>query len=119
MAKNKSKKPDIENFELYTKLMGLVPLIEIKGDKMPYTSMNGNMFSFLKEGSVALRLSEVDRCEFIKKFKSQLFETYGTVMKEYVTISPTQLKKSKDLKPFVKKSFDYAKTLKAKPTKKK
>jgi hypothetical protein len=92
---------------------------EIKGDTLPYTSMNGNMFSYLKEGSVALRLDEKNREEFIKKFRSKLFEAYGIIQKEYVTISPTLLKKTGELKSYAKKSFEYARTLKAKPTKRK
>jgi len=117
MAKKSMTPP--ENLDMYKNLMTSIPGIEVKGATMPYTSLNGNMFSFLKEGSVALRLSAEDREEFIKKYKSSLFETYGTVMKEYVTISPALLKKIKELKPYVLKGYEYAKTQKAKPTKKK
>lgn len=108
----------LENLDLYTALMSSVPEIEVKGATMPYTSLNGNMFSFLKEGLVALRLAEKDREQFIKKYGTALFETYGTVMKEYVSVPVHLLKKPKELKPYVVKSYDYAKTLKAKPTKK-
>jgi TfoX/Sxy family transcriptional regulator of competence genes len=108
-----------ENLDLYTELMSSLPGIEVKGATMPYTSLNGNMFSFLKEGAVGLRLSKEAREEFLKNYKTTLFETYGTVMKEYVTVSAALLKESKELKPWIIKSHDYAKTLKAKPTKKK
>jgi hypothetical protein len=114
-----NKKSEPKNLALYTQLMSVVPKAEIKGDSMPYTSMNGNMYSFLKEGSVALRLGQADREEFIEKFKSKLFEAYSAVMKEYVTITPALLKKTKELKPYARKSFEYAQTLKAKATKKK
>jgi hypothetical protein len=66
-----------------------------------------------------LRLSPEAREEFLKKYKTKLFETYGTVMKEYVTIAPALLKKTKELTPWIIESHDYAKTLKAKLTKKK
>ena|ERR1700740_2786796 len=115
----KNKNPEPENKELYTKLMATLPEIEIKGATMPYTSLNGNMFSYLKEGAVALRLAEKDRIDFIKKFDSHLFEAYGIVMKEYVTLTPSLLQNPKSLIPFVKKSYEYVKTLRAKPTKKK
>jgi hypothetical protein len=118
MAK-KANTPEPENFKSYETLISSITGEEIKGATMPYTSMNGNMYSFLKEGMVALRLPEKERDEFIKKFKSKLFETYGTVMKEYVTISPALLKKTKELKPYVLLSVEYAKTLKPKATKKK
>jgi TfoX/Sxy family transcriptional regulator of competence genes len=104
------------NEDLYVSLMNQVRGIEIKGATMPYTSFNGNMFSYLKDGDVALRLGEKEREEFIKKFKTSLFQTYGITQKEYVTIPAALLKKYKDLKPYVIKSFEYVKTLKAKPT---
>lgn len=116
MAKKTSIAP--ENIEHYTKLMTSVQGPEIKGATMPYTSMNGNMFSFLKEGRVGLRLPDNEREVFLKKYRSTLFETYGTVMKEYVTITPALMKKINEMKPYVKASYEYAKTLKAKPTKK-
>jgi|SRR3989344_3155656 len=97
--------------------MKIFPEAEIKEASIPYTSLNGNMFSILKEVRVGLRLSEEDREDFILKFKSELFETYGAVMKEYVTISSSLLKNTKPLTPSVKKSYEYIKTLKAKPTK--
>ena len=112
MAKKTAAPP--ENVDLYINLMTSVPGIEVKGATMPYTSLNGNMFSFLKEGAVALRLAEHDREVFLKKFKSSLFETIGTVMKEYVTISQALLKKPKDLKPYILLSYAYAKKLKSK-----
>jgi hypothetical protein len=77
-----------ENLEMCKKLMTIVPGIEVKGASMPYASLNGNMSAFLKEGSVALRLSAANREGFIKKYHASLFETFCTVMKEYVTISP-------------------------------
>jgi hypothetical protein len=90
----KGQRKNSVNLELYAALMTF-PEVEIKGATMPYTSVNGNIYSYLKDGSVALRLSEEDRKTFIKKFKSKLFETYGIIQKEYVTISPTLLKKKK------------------------
>ncbi|MBC7864229.1 MAG: hypothetical protein IAF38_14725 [Bacteroidia bacterium] len=119
MPAKKAKTDSPKNSDLYTKLMESVSGIEVKGATMPYTSLNGNMFSFLKDGVVALRLPEKERGQFIKKYKSNLFETYGTLMKEYVAVSEVHLKKTKDLKPYVILSYEYAKTLKAKATKKK
>jgi len=106
-----------ENFDLYTSLMQAVSEIEVKGAKLRYTSMNGNMYSLLQNGEVALRLPAEDREAFIKKYKARLHEAYGAVMKEYVTISKELLKKTKELQPYVVKSFEYAQTLKAKPAK--
>jgi len=77
------------------------------------------MFSFLKEGVVALRLPEKEREQFLKKYKSELFEAYGAVMKEYVTVPVILLKKPKDLKLYVVTSYNYAQKLNPKPTRKK
>jgi hypothetical protein len=35
---------------------------------------------------LAIRLPEDKRQEFLKKYKTTLFEAYGAVMKEYVTV---------------------------------
>lgn len=101
----------------YNKLLATHPKVERKGAAMPYTSLNGNMYSFMsKEGLVGLRLAEPDREAFLKKYKTQLFETYGTVMKEYVTVPPALLKKTKELSKYLAISYEYALTLKPKAT---
>src|SRR2546423_11465613 len=61
--------------------------VELKGATMPYTSVNGNMFSFLsKDGRLGLRMSAEDRNAFIEKFETSLLESHGIVLKEYVTV---------------------------------
>ena len=46
-----------ESLALYERLVATNPEVERKGATMPYTSVNGHMFSFLgKDGGVALRL---------------------------------------------------------------
>ena len=104
----------------YARLIALYPAIELKGAANPYTSLNGNMFSYLHpSGSVALRLAPGDREQFLKHYASKLFEAYGVVQKEYVTIPDSLLERTAELQPWFERSFEYAKTLKPKPTKKK
>jgi len=104
---------------IYDKLVTSNSSIERKGDTMPYTSLNGNMFSLLgKDGSLGFRQSKQDREEFLDKYKSGLMEQYGVVMKEYVLISDRLLSSPKDLKKYFDLSYAYAKTLKPKPTSK-
>jgi len=87
---------------------------------MPYTSLNGHMFSFLSpDGKMGLRLPQAEREEFIKKFKSQLFIAHGTVLKEYGTVPEELLKDAKLLKKYFGISYEYVKSLKPKPTAKK
>ena len=107
------------NFDFYKKLIATNPEVELKGASMPYTSYNGNMFSYLeKDGSLGLRLPTTELENFLKKYKTTLFLSYGIVKKEFVLVPDKLLKNTKELKPYFDISFEYVKTLKAKPTKK-
>lgn len=86
---------------------------------MPYTSANGNMYSFLDpEGALALRLDKAERESFLKKYKTGLKEQHGTVLKEYVAVPDSLFKNTKQLESWFLSSFEYAQKLKAKPSKK-
>lgn len=77
------------------------------------------MFTILHQSrTLAIRLPEAEREAFIKKYKTSLFESYGAVMKEYVTVPDSLLRKTKELAAYLSLSNEYAKTLKAKPTRK-
>jgi hypothetical protein len=105
--------------EAYNKLVATIPAIERKGDTVPYTSYNGHMFSYLeKDGSLGLRLPEVARQEFLQKYKTTLFVSYGIVKKEYVLVPDRLLGNLKDLMPYFEMSLEYVKSLKPKPSKK-
>jgi hypothetical protein len=109
-----------EKLELYEKLVATNPNVERKGATMPYTSCNGHMFSLLtKEGWLALRLPAEEREAFLKKYKTNLAEQYGAVMKEYVQVPDALLKKTQELKKYFDLSFAYVCSLKPKATKKK
>src|SRR5262249_7973004 len=84
--------------ELYEKLVATNPRVARKGATMPYTSLNGHMFSFLtKTGKLALRLSTAERDSFLKKYKTTLCEQYGTIQREYVEVPDSLPKKTKEL----------------------
>jgi hypothetical protein len=109
-----------KQLELYNNLIASIPVIDRKGKTMPYTSVNGHMFSFLdKEGKMGLRLSEEDREAFIQKYNCTLMIQYERVMKEYVVVPNDLLSDTKKLSTYLKKSYDYISSLKPKPTKKK
>ena len=58
--------------QLYEKLVATNPLVARKGDTMPYTSVNGHMFSSLgKDGVLSLRLPAGVREAFLKKYDSR------------------------------------------------
>jgi TfoX/Sxy family transcriptional regulator of competence genes len=107
------------NVDLYDKLIATNPKVERKGAANPYTSLNGNMFTLLHQSSLAIRLPEDKREEFLRKYNTTLFTAYGTVMKEYVAVPDALLKKTKELQKYLEFSYEYAKTLRPKPTKKK
>ena len=105
---------------MYEALLATIPGLERKGDANPYTSLNGNMFTLLHQSSrLAIRLPEDKRQEFLKKHKTKLFEAYGTVMAEYVAVPDALLTDTRELKKYLLHSYEYARTLKPKPTKKK
>jgi TfoX/Sxy family transcriptional regulator of competence genes len=109
-----------EKLALYEKLVATNPDVPRKGDTMPYTSLNGNMFTLLtKEGTLILRLDPDNQAAFIKKYKSKLPVQYGAVMREYVEVPDTLLAKTRELKKYFDLSYAYASSLKAKPAKKK
>ena len=102
-----------DKLELYEKLVATNPKIERKGAANPYTSLNGHMFTYLNaSGSLALRLPAEARQKFLKKYKTTLFEAYGAVMKEYVTVPDSLLKNTKELQKYFASSYQYAGSLK-------
>jgi hypothetical protein len=84
---------------------------------MPYTSVNGNMFSLLTpDGTLALRLPADERDAFLKRYDTTLCVQYGAVMKEYVSVPSALLRKTRELGKYLDISYRYARSLKPKPT---
>ena len=81
-GKESSRIPS-ERLEHYDRLIATQPGVERKGATLPYTSVNGHMFSFLSDaGTLALRLPREDREAFLEQYGTTLHEAHGTVMKE-------------------------------------
>ncbi len=77
------------------------------------------MFSYLhSSGAMALRLPKRERENFLEKYDTKLFEAYGVVQKEYVTVPDGLMANTDELQPYITISYEYAKSLKPKPTKK-
>ena len=58
--------------------MATHPNIERKGAALPYTSVNGNMFSILTaDSTLALRLPTPGREAFLKRYNTTLSTQYG------------------------------------------
>lgn len=94
--------------------------MELKGATVPYTSLNGNMLSYLsKDGKLTLRLPRHRTLHVLKKYKAKLCDACGFVQREYVEVPDALLEKTSELKKYFDASFDYVSSLKAKPTKRK
>jgi len=120
MAKPAARAIPLERLRLYEKLVATNPNVERKGDTVPYTSLNGHMFSYLsKEGKLALRLPAGEREAFLKKYKAKLCEAYGRVQPEYVEVPDSLLSSTRELKKFFDSSYEYVGSLKPKSTTKK
>jgi hypothetical protein len=120
MAKSTANTAWQQKLELYEKLVATRPGVERKGATVPYTSLNGHMFSYLsKEGKLALRLPAEDREAFLKKHKARLCEAYGVVQVEYVEVPDALLHRTQELGKFFDISYKYVESLKPKPTAKK
>jgi hypothetical protein len=117
MGKAKAAAP-ADKVGLYEKLVATNPKVQRKGAMLPYTSLNGHMFSMLtKTGTLALRLPTEVRQAFLKKYRTRLCEQYGIVMPEYVEVPDALLRNTEELKEFFDVSYAYVSSLKPKPTK--
>jgi TfoX/Sxy family transcriptional regulator of competence genes len=122
MGAKKAKKSGApaDKLALFDKLIAANPGIERKGSDNAYAAVNGNMFLLMQPtGVLAMRLPEGARDEFLKRYKTKLYEAYGAVMKEYVTVPDDLLGKTKELQKYLGLSYEYVKGLRPKPSKKK
>jgi TfoX/Sxy family transcriptional regulator of competence genes len=118
-AKAKKSGVPADKLALFDKLIAIRPEIERKGANNAYAAVNGNMFLLMQpDGVLAIRLPDDAREKFLKKYKAKLHEAYGAVMKEYVAVPDAAMGKTKELQEYVDASYEYAKSLKAKATKK-
>ena len=118
-TKEKNSTISQKNIDAYDKLVATNNKVERKGDTVPYTSHNGQMFSYLeKDGSLGLRLPPEELEEFLKKYKTTLFKSYGIIKKEYALVPDKLLMNTKELKSWFDISFEYVQSLKPKPVKK-
>jgi hypothetical protein len=117
MAKTTARYADA--LQAYDTLVATNPKVARKGKTMPYTSVNGHMFSVLtKDGTPALRLPSGDRDAFLVQHRTTPCKMYGMVMEEYVVVPDALLKNTRSLKKYFDASYGYVSALKPKPTSK-
>jgi len=108
-----------KKLDLYKKLVATQGGTELKGATIPYTSLNGHMYSFLsKQNELSLKLPSDEIPKFLEKYKSRLAENYGIVQKEYVVVPDELLKKTTEIKKYFQISHTYISSLKPKTTSK-
>jgi hypothetical protein len=121
MARKKVAAPAAK-VELYRKLLGSVEGIDTKSNfASAYTAINGNMYSMIsKHGVVGIRLPQPDRDAFLEKYETELFrgDPAWPPAKEFVAIPEDLLSNTRALKPYLKRSLEYAKAMKPKGGKK-
>ena len=107
-----------EKISLFAKLVGTVPTVELKGDTIPYCSLNGHMYCYLsKEGTLALRLPADIRQQFLEQYNTTLMTAYGIVQKEYVVVLDQLLENTDELRSWFSNSHLHVGLLKPKPAK--
>jgi hypothetical protein len=108
-----------ETLAQYEHVIAATPGLVRKGAANPYTAVNGNMSSYLHpRGEVALRLPAPAREAFLAEHKTGLFEAYGVIQKEYVTVPAALLADTEALTPWFRESLAYVAGLKPKLSKK-
>ena len=83
----------------------------------PCAFARDNMFMGLHQESLLLRLPDGDRERFLAEYDSEIFQPFpGRVMREYVVVPHELVRKAAALRPWIKRSLEYAASL---PVKKK
>ena len=109
-----------EKLVIYDKFIATNNNFERKGKTMPYTSVNGYMFSMLnKDAEIGLRLPKESAEKFMEKYKTTRYKSHGAWIKDYVLIPEKLHKKITSLAPYLQESYEYTMSLPPKPGKKK
>ena len=117
MTKDKPSPATAASIPAYDRVIAAHEGLERKGAKLPYTSLNGNMSSYLAEdGTLVLRLPAGDRESFLAEYGTQLHTAYGTVQKEYVDVPAVLLEATEELAPWFAASVRCVGGLSPKPT---
>ncbi len=116
MAQKKVTAPE-DKVLLYRKLLESVKGIDTKSNfGSAYTAINGNMYTVIsKHGVVGIRLPHGEREAFLERYDTELFrgDPEWPPAKEFVAVPDHLLANTKLLRPYLEKSFAYAKTLKS------
>ncbi len=112
-AKRKWTKPPEALVALFGELVDGLPGAELRQMfGCPVAFVSGNMLSGLHQSSMMLRLSEVDRAAFQKRYAARLFEPIpGRIMREYVVLPGSLVGDPRELKKWVARGHAYVASL--------
>ena len=97
---------------LYDQAIAMCEDFTRKGKSMPYTSVNGHMFSQLnKDGQLGIRLSKENREAFGQEYPVEPFLSYKSVMKDYVLIPEPMWEDLGKIAALLKQGHQYALSL--------
>lgn len=101
-----------QKLAIYDKIIATNSKFERKGKTVPYTSANGYMFTLLnKEAEIGFRLPKPVAREFIEKYNSGPFKSYGAVMRDYVLIPEDLLQNLELLADYLDQSYEFVMSL--------
>lgn len=104
-----------EKLKLYDDLVKQCPRFDRKGKTMPYTSANGYMFSLLnKAGEIGIRFSREVQKNYMEKYDTGSFKSYGAVMQGYILIPEKMLEDGAEMAVLLNESYDYVMSLEPK-----
>jgi len=86
--------------------------IERKGKTVPYTSVNGHMFSLLnKNGELGFRFSKQVQEQYFKKYNTTYLMSHGAKMNGYILVTEEMFSDINQLVNLLKESHAYIQTL--------
>lgn len=108
-----------ELVRFYHEALEAVPEVEPrKMFGLPCSFVNRQMFAGLHQESMVVRLAEADRPALLSTDGARPFEPMaGRVMREYVVLPPSVLSSPDQLSEWLRRAFEYARSLPPKPAK--
>ena len=84
----------------------------------PCAFASDNMFIGLHQDHLVMRLPEGDRKRFLQEYETEIFQPFpGRIMREYVVVPHDLIRQPEALKPWIRRSLEYAASLKPKAKK--
>ncbi len=104
-----------DKLAFYDKLIANHVKFERKGKTMPYTSVNGHMFSLLnKDGEIGIRLSKEAGKRFMEKYHTTPFKSHGCYMRGYVLVPENLYNDLALLTQYLDEAYEYVLSLEPK-----